>query len=349
MAGTIVVLGAGAIGGVLGGRMAAAGTPVWLVDGWAEHVQAMRGRGLLMDGMRGELRASVQALTFDELDTLPGPISVAFLACKSYDTEAIVEQVRPLLAPDGVIVSLQNGLNEETIARLIGPQRTIGAVTRLSGWLIGAGHVREMRDPVPFGIGELDGRITDRLRTIAALMEPAAPSELTDNIWGKLWSKLLLNCIMNPSCGVSGLTGGQIWEHPVGRRLLFRVCQEGIDVGRAAGIRWEPAGGMDMELLATRDPALRARAEEHADEYTRASGQVRPSMLQDILKGRRTEIDYLNGFIVRKAQEQGREVPANAALVRMVKEIEAGQRPMGVENLDELAAQLGLAQPADAR
>lgn len=349
MAGVIAVLGSGAIGSVLGGRMATAGTTVWLVDGWAEHVRAMRERGLLMDGVRGEVRVPVRALTFDELAQLPGPIEVGFLAVKSYDTTGIVERIRPLLAPDGVIVSVQNGLNEEAIARLIGAERTIGAVTRLAAALVGPGHVRETREPVSFGLGELDGRITERLRRIAALMEPAAPCELTDNIWGKLWSKLMLNCIMNPTCGISGLTAGEVWEHPVGRRIAFRVCQEGIEVGHALGVRFEPAGGMDMELIATRDPALRPRAEEHARAYARASQQVQPSLLQDLAKGRRTEIDYLNGYIVAKAREIGRAAPVNAALVRMVKEIEAGQRPIAEANLAELAQQIEPALAVDAR
>lgn len=349
MAGVIAVLGSGAIGSVLGGRMAAAGSPVWLVDGWPEHVRAMRERGLLIDGLYGELRTPVHALTFDELRQLPGPIDVGFLAVKSYDTAGVVERVRPLLAPDGVIVSVQNGLNEEAIAQIIGAERTIGAVTRLSAALVGPGQVRETREPVPFGLGELDGRMTERLRRIAALMAPTAPCELTDNIWGKLWSKLMLNCIMNPTCGVSGLTCGQVWEHPIGQRILFRVCQEGVDVGHALGVRFEPAGGMDMELLATRDAALRPRAEAHAMAYARASQQVRPSMLQDLQKGRRTEIDYLNGHVVAKAREMGRELPTNVALVRMVKEIEAGRRPIAEANLAELARQVEPALAADAR
>lgn len=340
MAGIIAVIGSGAIGSVLGGRMAAAGIDVWLLDGWAEHVAAMREQGLLIDGVRGELRTPVRALPYDALDELPDAIAIGFLAAKSYDTEALIERVRPYLAPDGVIVSVQNGLNEETIARMIGAERTIGAVTRLSAALIGPGHAREMRQPVPFGLGELDGRITERLQRIAALMEPAAPCELTDNIWGKLWSKLMLNAVVNPICGISGLTAGQAWEHPSARPILFRVCQEGVDVGRALGVRFEPTGGLDMELVATRDPALRPRAEEQADQYARASQLVKPSMLQDLEKGRRTEIAYLNGYIVRKARELGREAPVNAALVRMVQEIEAGKRPIAVANLEELAQQI---------
>jgi 2-dehydropantoate 2-reductase len=239
-----------------------------------------------------------------------------------------------------VIVSVQNGLNEETIARMIGAERTIGAVTRISAALVGPGHVREMREPVPFGLGELDGQITARLRRIAALMEPAAPCELTDNIWGKLWSKLMLNAVVNPTCGVSGLTAGQAWEHPTGRRILFRVCQEGVAVGQALGIRFEPTGGLDMELVGSRDPALRPQIEEQVRQYARASQLVQPSMLQDLSKGRRTEIDYLNGYVVRKAREIGLAAPVNAALVRMVREIETGQRPIAVENLEELARQV---------
>lgn len=349
VAGVLAVLGAGAIGGVIGGRATAAGTDIWLLDGWVEHIQTMRDQGLVLDGARGEVRTRVQALHFDELDRLPGPIEIGVVAVKSYDTEAVVERVRPYLAADATLVSVQNGLNEEIIARLIGAERTLGAVTRLSAALVGPGQVRETRQPVPFGLGELDGHLTDRLRRVASLLAPAAECELTDNIWGKLWSKLMLNCTLNPTCGISGLTAGRIWEHPVARDLLFRVCREGVDVGHALGVRFEPAGGMDMELLATRDPALRLRAEEQVSGYAKVSQEVRPSMLQDLQKGRRTEIDYLNGHVVAKARELGRPAPVNAGLLEMVREIEAGQRGIAITNVDELAHRVGRALPAESR
>ncbi|MBI2320803.1 MAG: 2-dehydropantoate 2-reductase [Chloroflexi bacterium] len=346
MAGVIAVLGAGAIGARLGGRMTAAGTDVWLLDGWSAHVAAMRDHGLLIDGAQPEERIRVNAMHLSEIGRLPGPVDVAFLAVKSYDTAHVVEHLRPYLAADGVVVSVQNGMNEEVIARIVGAECTIGAVTRLSGDLIGPGHVRALRASAPFSIGELDGRITPRLQRIAALMSPASPAEPTDDIWGKLWTKLVLNCTVNPACALSGLTVDLALGHPVARRVLFGVCREAVDVAAALGVRLRSVAGLDVALLGTRDPAQRPKAEEHADAEARSSRGVYPSMLQDLRKGRPTEIEYLNGYLVRRAEEVGVRTPVNAALVRMVKEVESGRRPIAVANIDELAREVGIVEAA---
>lgn len=349
----IAIAGTGAVGGTTGAYLRRAGHEVLLVDGWHQNVEAIRRDGLTLKGRDEDFRVEARALHLDELAHLDEPLDVVLLAVKSYDTEWMVRALLPYLAPDGCIVSLQNGLNEDTIAALAGPDRTVGCVVHLSVGMFEPGvATRYTRaDWLTFSIGELDGRRLPRTDQVADLLRAAGPVDVTRDIWGVLWMKLCINAMNNGLTGLTGLTSPGLWVDPRGFAAMVRLGGEVVAVSEADGRRMHPIEptGASNPL----DPAVLRRAaegDEEAIEGVRAvfvgAAEARrrggrenlSSLLQDVMKRRRTEIDYLNGAVARRGTGLGVETPANAAVVELVHRLERGELARDPANLDELSA-----------
>jgi 2-dehydropantoate 2-reductase len=335
----IVIVGAGAIGGYVGGHLARAGADVTLIDAWPEHVEAMRERGLELKGLTPAEHHTVRvrALHVCEVQGLvrERPFDIAFVCVKSYDTEWATLLVRPFLAPDGFVVSLQNSINEERIAQLVGWGRTMGCIASLIACeLYAPGRVKRT---VPMGgerhtvfrVGEPHGRITRRAEKVAELLRAVDSAKATTNLWGERWSKLVVNAMRNGLSAATGLYGNQrdLAEGP--RRLSIRLGAEAVRVGQALGFALEPVLGMDPETLAR-------AGEGHADALAEITGILlegakrraddqRPSMAQDIAKGRRTETDFINGYVAARGAEIGVPAPVNARMNELVKRVERGE------------------------
>lgn len=322
---TLLVVGGGAIGGMLAGYLTLSGRPVLLVDGWAEHRDAIQRDGLRVDGARGDHLFHVDCEPMDKLPELAEKVEVAFIAVKSYDTEAALQAVGPLLGTDSVVASTQNGLNEERMAELFGRDRVVGVVVELGGYLAGPGHVVETRPDGGFVIGELDSGTSERCAQLKTLLEVCATTTISDNILGVLWSKLTWNCIMNPLTAVSGLGQGRMLSLPEGRRLVFDVAREAAAVAKAAAVDLEPLTflGVDPRQFVG-DSATKQRAERLLLDRYSTQLDKSTSMSQDIERGRRTEIDHLNGFIVMKGDALSVPTPLNRALVELMHSIEGG-------------------------
>src|SRR5881227_1011529 len=242
----IGIIGAGAIGSVVGGLLTKAGHDVTLVDQWPEHVEAMRKHGLRLSGTCGEHAIQVKAFHLHEAQAIEEPFDAVFVAVKSYDTEwATALAVRHLREPGGVVVDFQNGLNDERVAAIAGRARTLGCVITIGAGLYEPGHAtRTDTGKVGFKVGELDGQETARARELARILNDVAPAHVTTNLWGERWSKLTINCMANPLAGLSGLGSAEIrTELPV-RRIAIQVAAEVIRVGRAAGHEVEPIFGI---------------------------------------------------------------------------------------------------------
>jgi 2-dehydropantoate 2-reductase len=330
----ILVAGAGAIGGTTAGRVLRAGRRVVLVDGWFANVEAIRRDGLAysVDGERHVVPA--EALYPDELE---GRAELILLACKSYDTAATVRAIEPFLAEDGAIVSLQNGINEDLIASLVGPSRTVGCVVHYSAGMPEPGHAIRYSPSAwrSYTVGSLDGTPVDR----AAELLSAA---VTDDIFGALWAKLALNCMINALTAVSDLRTSELWA--VGRPLMISLAAEAAAVARAQGREMRPihlvASGADLSPdLLLEDPAhaevLMAR-EATARGNAGAAGVT--SMLQDLRKGRRPEIDYINGYVVREGERLGVATPVNAAVTSLLRAVAAGEQPREPAQLARVSA-----------
>ena len=334
----VCIVGAGAVGGYVGAHMTRAGIDTVLIDAWPEHVEAMRRGGITVTGMNGAgaVQTPVRALHIGDVQQLSreAPIDVAFIAVKAYDTAWATQMILPYLAPTGCLVSLQNGINEDTIAAVAGWGRTLGcSVSALAAELVEPGVIvrnSPLGDEKKPGmrVGELHGQLTPRAQMISGLLAHGDTCKVTTNLWGERWSKLTINAMRNGVCALTGLTGKQRDMNDVARDLTIRLGSSCIRVGRALGLALEPVGGLDLELL--------ARAEDDRAAYDAITGMImevansrsdgqRPSMGQDIRKGRRTETDYINGLVARRGEEVGVDVRFHRRVNDVIQRIEKGE------------------------
>jgi 2-dehydropantoate 2-reductase len=335
----IAIIGAGAVGGYAGAHMAQAGEDVIFVDMWPENVEAMRANGLRISHLRDvpEFRVPVRALHLTELQGLSKekPIDIAFVCVKSYDTTWATMMVRQYLAPGGFVVSLQNCMNEAAIAEVVGWGRTLGAIaSSITVDLCEPGHVRRAAGKsgaahTVFRVGEVHGRITDRAREVGRLVALSDSTQVTTNLWGERWSKLVTNAMANGLSACTGLISREILLDDRLRHFTARLGSEAIRIGQALGYALEEIHHLDPEVIARAgegDVEARCHYDEHRlAEAAKGGGAHRPSMGQDMQKGRRTEIEFLNGFIVDRGEEVGIAAPANAALTDIVKRVEKGE------------------------
>ena len=323
----IGVLGAGAIGSVVGGMMARAGHDVTLIDQWPEHVEAIRAKGLRLSGTMGDLVVPVKALHMHELQHVGEPFDAVFVAVKSYDTEWAVAMALPYLRePDGVVVDFQNGINDERVAKVAGRHRSLGCVITISAGMYEPGHaMRTDTAAIGFKVGEHDGADTPRARELAMLISAVAEAKVTTNLWGERWSKLAINCMANPLAGLTGLGTLDVRTIPEIAAVGVHLGAEAIAVGRGVGHEVEPIYGIPTQRYLDAY-AGQGLAELLADiaAVARARGGGQPSLLQDVLKRRRTEIDYLNGYVCREGARVGVKTPFNDAVVAIVRGLGVG-------------------------
>lgn len=337
----IAIVGAGAVGGYLGGHLARTGNDVTLIDPWPEHVETIRKHGLQLSGMTDDESCTVRVPTMHiaEVQSLSRlrPIDIAIVSTKSYDTEWATLLIRPYLSSEGFVASAQNSINEETIARVVGWGRTVGCVVgnNFAVDLYEPGCVRRTM-PRNFGlksiyVGETHGRITPRIEELRDMLAVIDGADVTTNLWGERWSKLCVNGMRNSVSAATGMSGNERDAHDVIRRVVIRLAGEAIRVGRALGYQLGPITGIDpLKLLAASegDPKALAEVEAHMTQGTSSAARSnfqRPSMAQDIQKGRRTEIGELNGLIVRKAKEAGCAAPTHERIVDIVRGVERGE------------------------
>jgi 2-dehydropantoate 2-reductase len=343
----LVFMGAGAVGGYVGGHLARTGEDVTLVDPWPEHIEYIKRNGLKLSGTQGEHTVPVKALHLHEVQGLyKTPVDIAFICTKSYDTEWATVMIRQYLAPDGFVVSLQNSINEDRIANLVGWGKVVGCIASTIGVdAFKPGHVMRTAQPggpgyTVFRVGEVHGRVTERVQELARMLGAVDSAKATTNLWGERWSKLVQNSMANGVSAATGLDGIKMVELETTRRLSIRLAGEAIRVGQALGFSLEPIRGVPPERWV-------AAAAGDADALQELEGVLlaarkrmteggRPSTGQDILKGRRTEIDYINGLVAARGSEVGVPAPTHAALTALVKRVELGEiapSPETVANL----------------
>jgi len=345
----IAVIGAGAIGGYTGGHLAHNGFDVTLIDPWPEHIETIRKDGLAIEGVSQEeyVCAKPKTMHLTELQQLAKekPIDIAMVSVKSYDTEWATMLIGQYLAPDGYVVSLQNCMNEERIAGIVGWDKTVGVIPALLGAeLYAAGRVRRTaaKGASPYEmyrVGEVHGRITKRIEELADMIRTIDSVKATTNLWGERWSKLCVNGMANGVAAATGMSGNDMNRDDKIRRLSIRLAGEGVRVGQALGYQLEHIRMHDPETIARAGEGDRAALDEvesailaGLNSNTR-SELARPSMGQDMLKGRRTEIDFINGVIAAKGQEVGCPAPTHVKLIQAVKQVEHGKAPAKAENL----------------
>ena len=359
----LAFMGAGAVGSYVGGHLARAGEDVTLVDPWPEHIETIKQHGLQLEGTQGEHLVHPRALHLHDVQRLVNdPVDIAFVCTKSYDTVWATAMISQYLAPGGFVVSLQNSINEERIAAVVGWGRVVGCIaSSISVNAYQPGHVTRTVQPggpgyTVFRVGEVHGRITARGEELARLLTAIDSAKATPNLWGERWTKLVVNAMGNGVSAITGLGGKAMTLSPQTRRLSIQLAGEAIAVGQALGFDLESIRGIEPNVM-----NAAAHGDQHAYErveatmlegLARMTDEGRPSTGQDIVKGRRTEIDFINGLVADKGHEAGIPTPTHTALVTVVKEVEhqvVQPDPGLVERVWELAGMTPMAAAPPAR
>jgi 2-dehydropantoate 2-reductase len=347
----IAIVGAGAVGCYAGAHMVQAGEDVTYIDPWPEHVEAMRKDGLRVTHLRDVEPFTVhpRALHLTEAQHLSkeAPVDIAFVCMKSYDTAWAAMLIKQYLAPDGYIVSLQNCMNEETIAGVVGWGKVLGCIaSSITVELHAPGQVRRAAGKsgsrhTVFRAGEVHGRTTERAKEVCGLVAYSDSAMVTPNLWGERWSKLVTNVMGNGLSACTGMITRDMTRNDTIRHFSNRLGSEAIRVGQALGYTFDEVSHMDPETLARAgegDAAAEKEIDEHrlAEANRAGGGEHRPSMGQDMVKGRRTEIEFLNGFVVRKGEEVGIPAPTNAILTDIVTRVEKGELQPDPKHITDL-------------
>jgi 2-dehydropantoate 2-reductase len=332
----ITVYGAGAIGGTTGAALARAGHDVLLVDSAAAHVEAINAQGITIERRDGVTTTRVPAVTPDRLGR---DLALVLLAVKSHHTAEVLRDLAPRLAPGGVIVSLQNGLSEEQIAASVGVQRTIGCLVNWAADWVAPGRILHGGHGA-FVLGELDGRITPRVRELATLLSAVEETPVTDNIWGYKWAKLIYGALLFATAVVDAHVYEVVERSPGVKDALVGIVGEGIAVADKAGVRVLPFDEFDpawYRAALAGDTAARDRAMAAIAAHYRQHTKTKTGIWRDLaVRRRKTEVDGQLGMLARKGEALGVATPLTRRLAELIRDLEDGRRQMDWSNLDPL-------------
>ncbi len=330
----LLIWGAGAMGGTIGAYLVRAGHDVTFVDRAADHVAAINTSGLRISGPVDTFTVPAPALTLDEVS---GIFHTVLLCVKAHHTRDALSALAPHVAPDGYVVSIQNGLNELVIADAVGPERTIGAFVNFGADYIEPGHIhRGNRAAVV--LGELDGRTTERLLELhKTMLDFDDRAIITDNISGYLWGKLAYGAQLF----ATALTDDSIADalaRPDYRDVYIELAREVMAVAQARGISPEGFNGFDPHaFMPDADRETAERSLNDMVTFNRGSAKTHSGIWRDLaVRKRRTEVDAQLGPIVQLGAERGVATPLTARLIELIHDIENGQRPQSLETLSEL-------------
>ncbi len=338
------IVGAGAIGGTVGVMLSRAGHDVILVDRDQSHVDAINRDGFRISGLV-DMVERVPAIVPSDLPGLvdrEGPLEMVVLAVKAMDTEAAVRQIAPYLAEDGFVISYQNGLNEGTIASIVGPERTIGAFVHFGADLVEPGHVVLATQPTTY-ISELNGEATSRIRQVAEVLSAVTPVVVTDNLDGYLWGNLGYAALGFVVSSVD-MPIDEVIVVPEAQEVIRAAVAEVVDVAHKQGIRLENIHGFEPNLF---DRANLNRVEETNEMFRQWADESRTSIKRHMgihrdikVRKRRTEVDFQVGAVVERGLELGVPTPMLTSLVDLIHEVENGERPQDWSTIRTLSEEL---------
>lgn len=293
------------MGSTIGGVLTEGDNDVWLVDSYQAHVDAMNTAGLRM--LDGDTERIVRVQAQPSCDGI-GPVELVIVLVKSFHTQAAVEAAVAVIGPDTLVMSIQNGLgHEDIIAGIVGRDRVLAAKTYVGGVLLGPGHVRIGTRSKETVIGELDGGVTRRVQAVAAAFERSGLlAEISTNIMGVMWDKLLVNVAGGALTAITRLTYGGLYSLPVLEECGLAAIAEAMTVAQANGIT--------LATTTAREAWIKASAG--------LPPEFKTSMLQSLSNGAPTEVDFIHGSVVRWGKRAGVPTPVNSTLVACVKGIE---------------------------
>jgi 2-dehydropantoate 2-reductase len=328
----LAIYGAGSLGTILGAYISRAGVPVDLINRNKAHVEALQSKGARVVGTV-QFTQQVTACTPAEMS---GRYDIIFLMTKQQNNAETVQMLKDYLADDGVLVTFQNGLPEMQIAKVLGEERVLGCTVAWGATMQGPGicELTSSPDAISFSLGAVSQKRSGHFAKVKELLEHMGTVEVEENFIGTRWSKLLINAAFSGMSAVLGCTFGEAAGPKESRRIVQKLIKECIDVCRAGGIRIEPVQGKDIvKLLDYSNPLKRAFAFMIIPVAIRKHAKLKASMLQDIEKGKLTEVDAINGAVSDYGRMVGCPTPANDKVVEIIHRIEKGELKPGFANL----------------
>jgi 2-dehydropantoate 2-reductase len=336
----IAVVGTGANGAAFGADMSRAGLDVTFIEQWPAHVEAMRANGLRVEIPEETVTTPVRAFHMCEVATLREPFDIVFLGVKAYDTRWACELIKPLVAPDGLVVGLQNGMTIDDVAAIMGPERTLGAVIEVAAGMFEPGVVVRQTGPAGtwFGIGAYDETTRGREAEVTEVLRHAGKVEIKDDIRSAKWMKLVVNASEFLPSSILNLPLAEAVRLPGIRDVMMASGREAVRTALALGQELVPIFG--HERVEANDPDRYATLllDSVLSDWTLPDTKV--TVLQDWLKERRAEVDDINGLVVREQQRLGGEAPVNTRLVEIAHRIERGELTADPSNADLLRSLL---------
>ena len=328
----IAVYGAGSLGTVLGAYLTKNGVPADLVNHNSAHVKALKEKGAHITGAV-DFTVPVSALLPEEMS---GKYDIIFLMTKQLDNRKVVTFLKDYLAEDGLVATLQNGIPEDSVAEIIGPEHTVGVVVEWGATLSAPGEstLTSSPDSLSFHMGGMPGIGEEQLQKVKGVLEKMCPVEIETNLPGARWSKLLINATFSGLGTVIGGTFGDVTADPLAREIAVRCMKEVIDVGRAAGVEFAPVQGKNITaLFYWKNPVKKAVARLILPVAMKKHAAIEPSMLQDLKKGKPCEVEAINGVVCAWGKKTGVPTPVNDKIAGIIRDIRDGRRKTGKENL----------------
>lgn len=330
----ILVMGAGSMGSIIGALMTKCGWDVTLCDKNEAHVEAMNSHGLKIEGCMHET-IPVKAVLPSELK---GVFDLVIFLTKATANETALATLKPHLATDGCVITLQNGINEDVVASFVGKERTCGGII-LWGATLKAPGVSELTsapEQMSIVIGELDGTITERINNIKEILSAAGTIEVTDKLMSHKWSKLCINAGFSGVGTVIGGDYGKVVDDDKAVKTAAFVIKETVLTADALGHTQVKYLFMEPQFFVFDDEEQLAKVVNFFRGALRAHRNIYPSMLQDIEKGLKCEVEVINGYVEKKAKETATATPVNNEVTRLIREIESGKKKPSLTNLEEI-------------
>ena len=331
----IAILGCGAMGTVMGAFLTANGCPVDMIDNYQAHVDALNKDGAHIVGMVDK-RVPVHALTTDQME---GLYDLVFLFTKQTANEEVLPALLPHLKGDSTVCTLQNGVPEPYVASYVGEKRTVGGTVLWGATFVGPGESEltqniEKNDHL-FEIGEMDGHIGDRINMVAEVLgHMGRPAKVTDKLMASRWGKLINNACMSGMSAVCGATFGQVLENPTARACLSYLGREVKRCCQAAGYQLPLLlNEQSPDTLDIKDQAMYEADQKMFQVMYQDMHTAKASMLQDLEKGKKTEVTMINGFVCQTGEQHGIPTPFNHKVVEIVTKIEQKELPLSMENV----------------
>jgi 2-dehydropantoate 2-reductase len=335
----IAVLGTGANGSVISCDLIEAGLDVTMIDMWAEHVEVMRTNGLTITSKNGITNVAVSALHLSDVCTSTEKFDVVLLVSKAYDTVWLTEFIKPYLADDGVVVGIQNAMTADTIAGIVGIERTLGCVVELASQLFDPGEVYRStsKDHTWFGVGAFDPSQEQHVELISELCAHTGTVEVIDDILSAKWVKLIVNAMIMGSMAILGGTPEQVLQQngpEYAKRVrawFLQAGEEALAVGQALDYKIVPVFGLKPEDVTNTNNLLETLLDKILADI--GPGPINTT-LQDHMKGRRCETEMIQGLVAEECRKAGRQAPVCEGIVDLARRIHAGEIEPGLDNLE---------------